>query len=403
MLTRNTSARGNGSRPARQRPLAALVLSGGILAAACDFGVTNPGRIDDDALNTKQALQTLVVGMGADLSVVNDNIGYFMGIASRDIWHSGAFEAEFFMQDGLIEPRHVNGLWSDMHTARWVAEHGIDRLKEVLGDEADGSALVTEAHVWAGYSNRLLGENVCVAIIDGGAPQDRSVHFQRAEQYFSTAITMAQAQGNTTLLNAAYAGRAQVRLDQAKYAEAAQDAARVPDDFRFEAKYSDNSSREWNWLANESHKRRYFTVWGTWAAEIKGDPRVPWVDEGVYGIDGKSPFYRQDKYPEWFSDMDLSAGDEMRLIEAEALLRAGNVAGAVARINALRTAAGVAPVTATTTEQAWTALRTERNIVLWMEGRHLWDLSRFDDPFLSNRSKCIPVSQNEAATNPNVS
>jgi len=382
----------------------ALVLATGILSAAsCDLGVTNPGRIDDAALNTDQALPTLVVGMGADFSVVNDDIGYFMGIASRDIWHSGAFEAEFFMQDGLIEPRHVNGLWSDMHTARWVAEQGIGRLEEVLGSEANSSPLVTEANVWAGYSNRLLGENVCVAVIDGGAPQDRSVHFQRADQYFTTAITMAQAQGNDNLLKAAYAGRAQVRLDLGQYAEAAADAAKVPLGYHFLALYSDNSSREWNWLANESHKRRYFTVWGTWAADVVGDPRVPWVDEGVMGVDGLSPFYRQDKYPEWYTDMDIAAGDEMRLIEAEALLRSGDVTGAVAKVNVVRTDAGVPTVTATTEAEAWTVLRTERNIVLWMEGRHLWELSRFNDPFLADRDKCIPVSQNEAATNPNIS
>ena len=92
----------------------------------------------------------------------------------------------------------------------------------------------------------------------------------------------------------------------------------------------------------------------------------------------------------------------MRLIEAEALLRANDVTGAVAKINEVRTAAGVPTVSASTTDDAWTALRTERNIVLWMEGRHLFELVRFNDPFLSNRDKCIPISQDEAATNPNV-
>ncbi len=404
MSKKDAAAYANGSRlTAPFRAVVTLVLTGGVLAASsCDLGVTNPGRIDDAALNSEEALKTLVVGMGADLSRVTDDIGYFMGIASRDIWHTGAFEAEIFMQEGTIEPRHVNGLWSNMHTARWVAEHGIDRIREVLGDGFNSSPLATEAHVWAGYSNRLLGENVCVAIIDGGAPQDRSVHFQRAEGYFDTAITMAQSQGETDLLTAAYAGRAQVRLDQGDYAGAAQDAAKVPTGYHFEAKFSDNSDREWNWLANESHKRRYFTVWGTWAADVVGDPRVPWVDEGVYGVDGISPFYRQDKYPEWSSDIDLSAGDEMRLIEAEALLRSNDVSGAVAKVNEVRTAAGVPTVSAATTDEAWTVLRTERNIVLWMEGRHLFELVRFNDPFLSNRDKCIPISQNEAATNPNV-
>lgn len=380
---------------------AALVAALGL--SACDLGVTNPGRIDDDALDTERAIPTLVVGMGADLSAELDDISYFMGIASRDIWHSGAFEEEFFMQEGEIEPRHVNGLWAGMQTARWVAEQGIERIGTTLGSEAQQNEGYTEAHLWAGFSNRVLGENMCVAVIDGGPIQDRSVHFQRAEQYFTTAIQMAQGQGAADLLATAYAGRAQVRLDQGRYPEAASDASQVPDGFRFQALYSDNSSREWNWLANQSHIRRYFTVWGTWAADITDDPRVPWEDEGVKGVDGLSDFYRQDKFPDWGSDIDLAAGDEMRLIQAEALLRGGDVTGAIDMVNHVRNAAGVTPVSVTTESEAWTALRTERNIVLWMEGRHLYDLVRFDDPFLQNRDDCIPPSQNEVATNPNLS
>ena len=71
-----------------------------------------------------------------------------------------------------------------------------------------------------------------------------------------TAASMELAQGLTErgitveIVNAAYAGRAQVRIDLGKYAEAAQDAARIATSYRFQAEYSDNSSREWNWLAN---------------------------------------------------------------------------------------------------------------------------------------------------------
>lgn len=393
----------NRSRTGARHRAAGLVLVALLAVSACDLGVTNPGRIDDDALNTERAIPTLVVGMGADLSAELDDISYFMGIASRDIWHSGAFEAEFFMQEGDIEPRHVNGLWAGLHTARWVAEQGIDRIAAILGSEAQQNSGYTEAHIWAGFSNRALGENMCVAVIDGGPIQDRGVHFERADDYFSTAIQLAQGQGESELLATAYAGRAQVRLALGRYADAASDAAQVPDGFRFQALYSDNSSREWNWLANQSHIRRYFTVWGTWAAQITDDPRVPWEDEGVKGVDGLSDFYRQDKFPEWASDIDLAAGDEMRLIEAEALLRSGDVSGAVARINQVRDAAGVTAVSAGSEAEAWAALRTERNIVLWMEGRHLYELVRFDDPFLQGRDGCIPPSENEVATNPNIS
>jgi starch-binding outer membrane protein, SusD/RagB family len=379
---------------------------GGVLAVAlltaCDLGVTNPGPIEDSALNTPSAMGPLVVGMGADLSAIVDDVSYFMGIASRDIWHSGAFEPEFFMQDGKIEPRHVNGLWAGMHRARWVAEQGIERMRTVLGGDFESNRLVAEAHLWAGFSNRVLGENVCQAVIDGEAPQPHTVHFERAEGQFTAALQLAQRQNNAQLQNAAYAGLAQVRAARGNWAEAAADAARVPDNYAFLAQFSDNSTRERNWLFNESHIRAYFTVFGTWVTEVD-DPRVPRVDMNRNGVDGRSPYIRQMKYTTYAADIDLARGDEMRLIEAEAALRANDVATAVEKINHVRRAANVPVVAASTADEAWTALRREREIVLWMEGRRLWDLWRFDDPFLADRDRCLPISENERNTNPRVS
>lgn len=379
-----------------------LAMIGAALAVAgCDLGVNNPGPIVDEALNDPRAMRPLVVGMGADLSAIVDDVGYFAGIASRDIWHSGAFEPEQYMQEGQIEPRHVNGLWAGMHRARWAAESGIERMQDVLGTDFASSPLAAEAYLWAGFSNRVLGENVCQAVIDGGVPGPNTDHFERAEVAFTEALALAEQQNETELVHAARAGRAQVRAALGDWVGAAADAAEVPDDFSFVALFSGNSPREQSWLVNESQIRAYFTVWGTWAAETD-DPRVPWVDTGKMGVDGNSPFYRQEKYQEYGDDIDLAAGDEMRLIEAEAALREGDWRTAVERIDAVREAAGVAPVTVANEDEAWKALRQERNIVLWMEGRRLWDLRRFDDPFLADRDRCIPISENEENTNPNV-
>ena len=384
------------------RILAFLFITAGCLSA-CEFGVENPGPIEDSALNTDSAIQPLVVGMGADLSTILDDVGYFMGIASRDIYHCGAFEAEQFMQEGEIEPRHVNGLWAGMHRARWAAESGIERMRDVLGNDFESNPLVTEAYTWAGYSNRVLGENVCQAIIDGGAPESNVAHFERAEGQFSEAIRLAEQQGENELLQRAHAGRAQVRLAQENWEGAAQDAAMVSDDFMFEGEFSTNSTREENWLANQSHVRSYFSAYGTFVTEVD-DPRITWEDQQETGVDGETPFYLQMKYPDLGSDIELAAGDEMRLIEAEVALRQDQDVGLVeSTINAIRGQASVgSTVSLNTEEEAWSALRRERAIVLWMEGRRLWELRRFDDPFLDGRDSCLPPSQNEEATNPNL-
>jgi hypothetical protein len=116
----------------------------------------------------------------------------------------------------------------------------------------------------------------------------------------------------------------------------------------------------------------------------------------------------------------------MRLIEAEAALVANDLAGAMTLINGVRTSkisttTGVAlePWTAATIDEGWTALRRERGIELWIEGRRLNDLRRWkalsrpgtlhplEDPsnpdtYLNpGQTLCIPISQAEINTNPN--
>jgi hypothetical protein len=67
------------------------------------------------------------------------------------------------------------------------------------------------------------------------------------------------------------------------------------------------------------------------------------------------------------------------------------------------------PLTAATVADAWPILEKERGAALWMEVRRFWDLRRWNaepppikNTFLDNRDKCIPISQNEQQSNPNV-
>jgi hypothetical protein len=102
----------------------------------------------------------------------------------------------------------------------------------------------------------------------------------------------------------------------------------------------------------------------------------------------------------------------MKLIIAEAALRSNDWRGALAIINELRVGNGVAPRTATTAEGAWTALKLERAIVLWLEARLLgdfrrWTTERVPGPLpiefdMARRSLCFPISEAERATNPNL-
>ncbi len=404
--------------------LPATLLAGTLAFTGCDglFEVTNPGPIPDDELNTIGAMPSLVNGMSADLSFALGSVVQTFSILSDDLYHAGSYTAEGLYNRGVLRPEDVNTDWGYMHRSRWVAESGIERMKTVMGAEFDRSPLAARAYLYAGFSNRLLGENVCTAVFDGGPGMDYQEHLRRAETQFSEAVRIATAINNAPLRNAAYGGRASVRAYLGKWTEATADAAMVPGNFVYEAQFSLNTSRENNDLAYETNNRREFSVFNTPWAKVHGDPRVPWdsiktSSGGVQtGQDGRTPFFRQMKYPNLAANIPLTKGAEMLMIRAEAALRADDVDGATGFVNQQRAVYGLAalPVPASV-DAAWRMVQKERGAVLWVEARRFGDLRRWyeeghrqfmaeDDPRLATwgeRAQCFPVSEREVLSNPN--
>jgi starch-binding outer membrane protein, SusD/RagB family len=170
---------------------------------------------------------------------------------------------------------------------------------------------------------------------------------------------------------------------------------------------------------------RAHTQWNTWYYDYWNATKDPRVNitvttlQGDAAIDccGRVPFYPEAKHTGSASPIRLASGREMRLIEAEAKLRNSDVAGAIASINQVRTAANVATVTASDATEAWRLLKRERGIELWLEGRRLGDLRRWkaantpgalealEQPgtasHLARQDLCFPVSKSERDTNPN--
>ena len=402
----------------------ASVALGLVTLSACNFfDVSNPGPIPDDELNQPSAMASLVTGMSFDLSRAVDELDYDLTVMSDELYHGGSYAAPILFNKGIIRPEDVNAEWGEAHRARWVAESGIERMKEVLGADFDKSALAARAYIYAGLANRLLGENMCFAVIDGSGPEDFKVHFSRAEAHFTEALRIAAnlSGGIRDSLNrAAYGGRASVRAWQGKWSEAVSDAQQVPIGYVLVAFFSTNTTDENNQLVFETNNRREFTVYNTQWAKVFKDPRVPWdtikTSSGSIqvGQDGRTPFFQQKKLVGLGADVPMVKGTEMLMLRAEAALRNNDVAGAMALINQQRafystSAAPLPPLTAVTAAEAWPILQKERGAVLWLEDRRFWDLRRWNaepapikNTFLDNRDKCIPISENERLSNPNV-
>lgn len=385
-----------------------------LLWSACDMTVTNPGPLPDADLDTPAAMPGLLVGISADLSVALGDQAYFSGLLADELAHSGNYNNERYFYHGAIKSDNTTTVWANMQVARWVAEDGIERMRRVLGDGFNSSRLVPRAYALAGFANRLAGENVCYAVINSGPKQDHTVHFERALEQFGEAITRAEQQGDATVATAARAGRASVRAWLGDWAGAVADAESVPANFRYEAAFSNNTTRENNNVAYETVTRREVTVHGTPFAQIFGDPRVPWdtvkVANGSVqtGQDGQTPFFRQRKYKTVGDNIALVKGTEMLLLRAEAALRNGDFTTAASLMSDARAVHGLPAISATSVEEGWTLLRQERGAELWLEARRIWDLRRwFEEGRIdywktdTEQVMCVIASRNEELSNPN--
>lgn len=402
---------------------AGLLLIGPL--TACD--VVNPGQIMDADLDSEAALPTLVNGMHGELQDAYNAVAWRSGPLFGELAGAAFWDDLQGYWRGETDPVWSSDL-DDLHSARWVAEDGIRRMQAVLGTDFQTSPLSAEAHVWAGFANRLLGDTFCEAVIDGGPAQPREAYYQRAEEHFSNALTIAREVADAELEYAALGGRASVRANLGDWAEAVADARLVPDDFVFNVLFHTSSTRERNLLWLEHYNRQNSSVKYTWFEDYyaeTGDPRVPSVEPPPgapqLGADGQTPHLRQAKYPEWGSDIPLTKGAEMRLIEAESLIREGQWEDGMEIINALRTEAGVDAWSASDGDEAFEHLLVERAIVLWMEARRGGDIFRAqidpaDDPILGyeatvvpdyvnfrleGRASCFPLSDTVRNTNPN--
>ena len=407
------------ARPASVAALVAL--------AGCDLKVTNPGPVQAANLDVPAALTAVANGAGRDLAEALNYISYTGSSVARELnpaGSTGSFGITVRQQIGVLAEDDGDEWWNQAQRARWTAENGATRIKTVLGTGASTSATLAQTLVWAGFSNRLLGENFCDGVIDGGPKQPYTVYLDRAEAAFTEAITVSTAANNAALRNAATAGRASVRLLKNNLSGAAADAALITDNaFAYRMPYYVTTLDQYNRLywAGANQPYRAHTVWGTFFETYRRatrDPRVPFDsstqfrfgDAAVTSLGGQVRWFFQQKHNSQTAPINLVSGWEMRLIEAEALLASNDVAGAMAKINLRRTNLSLPALTAANATEAWTALKQERGVEMWLEARRLGDLRRWTalqrpgvQPDMAGRSLCWPITRGEMETNKNLS
>jgi hypothetical protein len=387
--------------------------------------VTDPDVARPDALQGAGALPAQRAG-----AVGNFGVAFNGGAADVEQVHLSALLSDEFINTETFPTRieidqramtlpntSLIGTFFDLTRARSFADLAIDNYRlsaKTVGD----SAGFPEVLALSGLSYILFAENYCGGVPISKANADGSFTFGAAESTntlldsaiskFNQALAVPQATILTaTFKQLAQIGKGRALLDQGKYPEAALAVAGVLTTFQYNYLHSETTARQNNgtWSLTSSVARfgeadaeagvglPYQSDGNLKKTTGLVDPRVAdsvanRAGQGNKGFDGTTVQWVQAKYPVRSSIVTIADGVEARLIEAEASLKAGDAAGALTTLNALRSnaallalrgygATSLPPLTLQVTAAAQQdQLFKERAYWLYLTSHRLGDLRR---------------------------
>ncbi len=421
----------------------ALLLAAAVGLGGCtDFlndlvDVDAPDRITAATYEVPENVPTLIAGMVADFECALTGYVAASGVAGDEIMITDALTAPEMLDKREWLTRGLGGAWGSstcdfwsestppiyrpMSTARWQADNVLTLLEGWTDAEvADRDLYIAKAAAYAGYALTILGEVMCEVPLDMGTAMTPAQIFAEAGDRFDRAITAAQAAGSAAdeFLNMARVGLARARLNGGDLSGAATAAQAVPAGFVKTAGYSTTSTRRYNDVYQYVQGNSTTIDPHYRAMQFDGvdDPRVPVFDTGRLTPGVNLPLWDQTKYATRDAPIEIATWEEAQLIIAEAEVDAGNLANAVAIINALHTAAGLpATFSSADANQIMDQIIYERQAEFFLEGQRFGDIRRYNVPldpapgtpyhtggeYLDNR--CFPIPGIESDANPNVS
>jgi hypothetical protein len=410
------------------RRFTATAAAGFILTtAACDrlLSVENPASVPIAALADPALMPTLEAASIQQFQCAYANYIPTVGTLAGEYWVSSNFvDSHPWEWRGVIQIKQGGGscagrnatsmgFYTPMQQARFQLEDLYTRASEFTDAEVPNrQRMMTEARAYAAYALTILGETMCDMAIDNGPKMTSMEVWTLAEQHFTEAITLATAlpasADATSLLNMARAGRARVRLDMGKLAEAAADARLVPAGFVRNAEFATGTiqSRE-NRLVNLTVTNNNLSVSPAYQnLTVNGapDPRVRAQNLNRLGGDNATQFWRQLKYAAQNTPLPIASYAESQLILAEA---STDQAEKLAALNRVRALSNIAPLTGAVTDDI---ILEERRRQLFSEGQRYTDMLRKKLPFQTGTNRkgqtysdltCIPLPDVETQNNPN--
>ena len=350
------------------------------LLAACDLDVSNPGIIDASTFDPVADARTLSMSAQQNFYQVYADIINSTALYSGEVW-TGAVrqESNDIGRRAIVDTNiDLNGsFWSPLQLVLATNDEVVEVLRGT--SDFDSNLNVARSSMWAGFALQLMGEIFCQGVIDVGPPLTPAETLDSAIIRFERAIDIAAVLDGAEaakIADASRVGLARARLQKGENTEAAQIASTVDEAFVANAIYVDDPqsrTRTGNDVFAASAGTSQIV-----AGDYRGldDPRVPFVDAGMNAQDGRNPLFRQQKYTAFSDPIRVASGLEARYIVAEAELKGGDAAAALALIAERRAVGGQDEFGESGQDAVLAELMSQRARDFWLEAKHLGDYLR---------------------------
>jgi hypothetical protein len=383
--------------------------------------VETPDIVDPTSVESASGANAVRIGALTRLnfSTSGDEGLFLLGGLFADEFNNGdSFIARQEIDRRSITPENTFLLAANrtLHRARQGAEQAVTLL-ERYAPTAPGWQ-TAEMYLVQAYVINIMAEHYCDGlvfskVVDGreeyGTPITTVAAFEEALQLATTGI--GKVTGTTTddtrVLNALRIVRGRILMNLNRPAEAATAVTGVPTTYQYLVLHSPNTQSNNFWLFNNS-ARRYSVSSNEGGTGLDfataADPRVPVCRGGTaqcqsIGVtqairdDLTQPLFVQMLWTTNAASVAILRGAEARMIEAEAQLRTGNAAGALATINAARaTVTGLTPLTDAGSEAARVdQLFRERAFWMFGRGTRVGDMRRLIRQYNRSADSVFPV------------
>jgi len=416
------------NRPFWARRTVALVAVAVLSTVGCRstdeiLAVEDPDIINPGNVSTASGANAVRLGALARLNraTTGEESLFLLGGLFTDEWNNGdSFIArqEIDQRVITIENSFLTTANRALHRARLSAEQAVGLLDQY--DPNAPAANVAEMYFVQAFVENLMAEHYCNGIIfssvvDGveeyGSPITTTETFQRALAHADSGLALitGTTAADTRVRNALRVLRARILLNLNRPADAAVGLSAVPTNFVYQMAHAQTATDNQIWNFNNS-ARRYSVSnnEGTNGLNFAtaNDPRIPICQGGdatcrTIGVtstvrdDLTTPLYIQRIWPTRESSVTIVSGIEARMIEAEAQLRAGQPAAALATLNAARaTVTGLAALTDAGTDAARVdQLFRERAFWMFSTGHRTGDLRRLIRQYSRTAASVFPTGQ----------